>query len=205
MSKAEKGELIEAEIVKDNDGKKARRKVENKRKFQELFAPIIVDILLLAFGICLLIWADKVTSFISITIGIIFILYGIYNFIDYIRANKEQKSVASIITGIALTIAGVFLCVQTNFIKESISFIVGIFIIIISLIRLQDALSLRNLGPNYRLPAILSIIGIAAGVLCVVGKVMISDIFIQILGVMLIIFAVSNIANNISINKIKKN
>lgn len=205
MSKMEKAELIEAEIIKDNDGKKARRKVENKRKFQDLFAPILVDIFLLILGICLLVWADKVTSFISITIGIIFILYGAYNFLDYLRAQKEQKKLTSIITGIALSIAGVFLCVQTGFIKESISFIVGIFIIIISLIRLQDALALRNLGPNYRLPMVLSIVGIAAGVLCVVGKVMISDIFIQILGIMLIIFAVSNIANNISINKIKKN
>lgn len=204
MSKAEQGEVVEAVIVKDNDGKKARKKIERKRVFQDLIAPILIDIALLILGICLLVWADKVTSFISITIGIVFAIYGLYNFIDYYRSKEENRHISSIITGLALIIAGIFLCVQTDFIKESISFIVGIFIIIISLIRLQDALTYRSYGPNYRWPMLLSIIGIAAGVLCVIGKIMISNVFIQILGVMLIIFAISNIANSILIDKIKK-
>jgi len=110
----------------------------------------------------------------------------------------------TIITGIALIIAGVFLMVQTNFIKDAISFIVGTFIIIISLIRLQDAAKLRALGAASLLSTVLPIIGLVAGIFCIIGKIMITDIFIQILGAMLIIFAISNIANNITLNKLKK-
>lgn len=204
MSRSDNKEIVEAVIVKDNDGKKARQKVQNRRKFADVVVPILTDIILLVFGVYLLIWADKVTNFISITIGIIFILYGVYNFIDYIRAAAKEKRSSSIIVGIGLVIAGAFLCTQTGFIKEAISFIIGIFIILISLVRLSDAMRLRTFSSAYRWPMTLSIIGIIAGVLCIVGKIMISDIFIQILGVMLIIFAVSNIANSLALNRLKK-
>lgn len=197
-------EIVEAEIIKDNDGKKARKKVENKRHFNEVILPLLVDLALLVLGICLLIWADKVTSAISISIGIIFALYGIYNFIDYGRTPKELQKVSTLITGIALIIAGVFLMVQTDFIKDTISFIVGTFIIFISLIRLHDAAKLRSLGATSSLSIILPIIGLIAGIFCIIGKIMITDVFIQILGVMLIIFSMSNIANNITLNKLKK-
>lgn len=197
-------EIAEAVIIKDNDGKKARKKVENKRRFNQVYLPLLIDVALLVLGICLLILADRVTSAISISIGAIFSIYGLYNFIDYGRTPKELQKFSTLITGIALIIAGVFLMVQTDFIKDAISFIVGAFIIIVSLIRLQDAAKLRAFGASSTLSIVVPIIGLLAGVCCIIGKIMITDVFIQILGVMLIIFSVSNIANNIALNKLKK-
>ena len=204
MGKTTGNEIIEAEIVKDNDGKKARQKAKLKRKANDIILPIIADVILLAFGVCLLVWADKVTSFISIAIGSFFIIYALYNFISYIRAKEDEKQISKIVVGLAMLIAGIFLCVQTDFIKESISFVIGSFIIIMSIIRLQDALKFRTLSPDFRLPAILSITGIITGLLCILGKIIIPDLVLQILGVMLAIFAISNIANNISIKNLSK-
>ena len=204
MGKTTGNEIIEAEIVKDNDGKKARQKAKLKRKANDIILPIIADVILLAFGVCLLVWADKVTSFISIAIGSFFIIYSLYNFISYIRAKEDEKQISKIVVGLAMLIAGIFLCVQTDFIKESISFVIGSFIIIMSIIRLQDALKFRTLSPDFRLPAILSITGIITGLLCILGKIIIPDLVLQILGVMLAIFAISNIANNISIKNLSK-
>lgn len=197
-------EAIEAEIIKDNDGKRARKKVAQKRNFQDLVAPILVDLALLFFGFCLLIWADTVMNFVSITLGIIFILYGLYNFVDYNRSAKVQQNSSSVITGILLIIAGLFLATQTSFIKESISFIVGLFILLISLARLREATLLRTHGIGGYLPTLLSFIGIFAGALCIVGKIIISDVFIQLLGAMLIIFAISNIISSVALDKIKQ-
>ena len=204
MGKTTGNEIIEAEIVKDNDGKKARQKAKLKRKANDIILPIIADVILLAFGVCLLVWADKVTSFISIAIGSFFIIYALYNFISYIRAKEDEKQISKIVVGLAMLIAGIFLCVQTDFIKESISFVIGSFIIIMSIIRLQDALKFRTLSPDFLLPAILSITGIITGLLCILGKIIIPDLVLQILGVMLSIFAISNIANNISIKNLSK-
>ena len=157
---------------------------------KKLLAPIIIDVIMLAIGICLLLWADKVISAISIAIGSIFVLYSVFNFISYARAKeKTANDVAKIITGIALAIAGVFLIMHTGFILELISFIVGIFIIIESMIHLQDAILVRKINPNYKTPLALSMIGVVCGVLCIVGKIMVPEVIMQLLGAMLIVFA----------------
>ena len=204
MSENEGKELIEAEIIKDNDGSKARKKVANKRRFSDSFAPIIVDVILLILGVCLIIWADKVTNAISIAIGSLFILYALYNFIDYYRAKPEEKHIVNLITGLAMLIAGIFLCTNTGFIKEALSFVVGTFIVIISLIRLQDSLKLRKSSSSYQLPLYMAIIGVLAGTLMIIGKIFITDIFMQVIGVFIVIFALSNMAGHITLSRAKK-
>lgn len=157
---------------------------------KKVFAPILVDVIMLAIGICLLLWADKVISAISIAIGAIFILYSVYNFIDYGRAqSKKASDTTKIITAVALAIAGIFLITQSGFVIEMISFIIGIFIIIESMLHLQDALLIRKTNPNFKTPMALSLIGLACGVLCILGKLLIPNVVMQILGAMLIIFA----------------
>ncbi len=165
--------------------------VKNESKInKKVFAPILVDVIMLAIGICLLLWADRVISIISMAIGALFILYSVYNFISYARASqKTAADTAKIITGVALLVAGFFMITQAGFIVELISFIVGIFIIIESMIRLQDAILIRKVNPNYKTPLALSIIGLCCGVLCIVGKIMVPNVIMQLLGALLIIFA----------------
>ena len=103
-----------------------------------------------------------------------------------------------------MVIAGVFLCIKTGFIKEAISYIVGAFIIIISIARLQDALKLRKFGGDYLLSLLMAIIGLAAGTLLVIFKIFIIDILMQVIGAFIIIFAVSNIIGHISLARAKK-
>ena len=165
-------------------------------------APVLADVLLLILGITLLIWADKVVSGISVAIGALFILYAVYNFIAYLRSEKSGSDIAKLIAGIAMLIAGIYLITQTNFIKEIISFVVGVFIIIESMIRLQDSLKLRKTHKDIaKAPLILSSIGLTCGVLCILGKILIPDIFLQILGVMLILFSFADISGFLTIRK----
>ena len=101
-----------------------------------------------------------------------------------------------LIAGIAMVIAGIFLITQTSFIKEIISFIVGIFIIFESMVRLQDSLKLRKASKEAaKMPLILSSVSLICGVLCIFGKILIPDIFLQILGVMLILFSFADISS----------
>lgn len=75
------------------------------------------DAVMLVLGVCLLIWADKVTSFISIAFGILMLIYAAYTIIDCLRT--KQNSSGKIITAIALCIAGLFLIIQNSFLKSS--------------------------------------------------------------------------------------
>ena len=187
-------DIIEGQVINaDNKDEK------NNKAFLALS---LIDVIMLVLGITLIIWADTVVNGISIVIGSIFILYATYNFIAYFRSDKKSADIAKLIAGIAMIIAGGFLIVQTNFIKEIISFIVGIFIIFESMVKLQDSLKLRKINKEAaKMPLILSAISLACGVLCIFGKILIPDIFLQILGVMLIIFSFVDICGLLTIRK----
>lgn len=187
-------DIIEGQVINaDNKDEK------NNKAFLALS---LIDVIMLVLGITLLIWADKVVNGISIVIGSIFILYATYNFIAYFRSDKKSADIAKLIAGIAMVIAGGFLIVQTNFIKEIISFIVGIFIIFESMVKLQDSLKLRKINKEAaKMPLILATVSLVCGVLCIFGKILIPDVFLQILGVMLIIFSFADISGLLSIRK----
>ena len=171
---------------------KAVHKIEVKaaKKVRKFSMPVYLNVVLLALGIALLIWADKVTSLISIVIGATFVVLAAYNLIAYLRVeNRDYKEAPKLITAIALGIAGAFLIINNNFIKEVISIIVGVFLLVEGIFRLQDALETKAFNPNYKNAIILSVIGIACGALCIFGKIVVPDLILQVFGVMLIIFA----------------
>ncbi len=187
-------DIIEGQVINANN--------KDEKNNKAFLALSLIDVIMLVLGITLLIWADKVVNGISIVIGSIFILYAAYNFIAYFRSDKKSADIAKLIAGIAMVIAGGFLIMQTNFIKEIISFIVGIFIIFESMVKLQDSLKLRKINKEAaKMPLILSAVSLACGVLCIFGKILIPDIFLQILGVMLIIFSFADICGLLTIRK----
>ncbi len=194
MTENKNTDIIEGQVVD--------QKHDSGHSIKSFLAPVLVDIIMLVLGITLLIWADKVVNGISIAIGALFVLYAAYNFIAYIRSEKTGADIAKLIAGIAMLIAGIFLITQTDFMKAIISFVVGIFIIIESMIRLQESLKLRKTHREAaKVPLILSSIGLVCGVLCILGKLLIPDIFLQILGVMLILFSFADISGFLSIRK----
>lgn len=176
--------------------------VKGARKVKTFSMPVSINIILLALGICLVIWADKVTSLISVALGVLFLVYAAYNFIAWYRVeNRNVADNAKLITAIALAVAGGFLIIEKDFLKELISIILGIFLLIESIFRLQDALNSKKYNPNYKNSLILAIIGVVCGALCVFGKIIIPDLMVQILGVLLIIFAVSDTTGGIMTKK----
>lgn len=179
--------------------------VKNARKVRNFAMPTGFNIILLVLGICLLIWADKVTSLISIVIGATFIVCAVYNYIAWARIeNRTTADNAKLISAIALAIAGGFLIIQMGFIKEIISIIIGIFLLVESIFRMQDCLNSKKYNPNYKNTLILSTIGIICGALCVFGKLIVPDLILQALGVLLIIFAFVDTTGGIMTNKSAK-
>ncbi len=156
------------------------------------FAPIIADVVMLVLGICLLIWHEQVLNIISMVIGAFFILYSAYNLLAYARIKEKRNSdIKIVITAVALLIAGIFLVVRADFIREVISFIIGAYLIITSLIHMQNAIAANKQGNSA--PLILAIVGLICGILCVLGKLALPGLMVQILGAMLIIFAFCDI------------
>ena len=130
------------------------------------------------------------------------LLYAAYTIIDCLRT--KQNSSGKIITAIALCIAGLFLIIQNSFLKELVSAIIGIFIVIIGIVKLQNAIHSKPYNPKYLTPLILALIEILCGVLCITGRFIVPDLILQFLGVLLIISSLSDIIGSIMIYKAPK-
>lgn len=179
--------------------------VKEARKVKKFSMPIGINLIWLALGICLLIWADQVTTLISIIIGAVFLVCAAYNFIAYARVeNRNMSDYTKLFTGIALAVAGGFLIIQSGLIKEVISIVIGVFLLIESIFRMQDTLNSKAYNPNYKNSLILSLIGVACGALCIFGKLIVPNIMLQVLGVMLIVFAFVDTTGGVIVAKSTK-
>ncbi len=157
---------------------------------------ILLSLLLFIIGICLLFWSDEVIKAVSILLGSLFILYGVMTIIKYFKT--EPRSVLLISIGIISIVIGIILLFRKNIITETISFIVGIFIIISSIGSLTNAIEQKS--KNYMIGIGLSVTGIIIGVLCVLGKILIPNIILEFMGVLLIIYSVTSVINTIVIS-----
>ena len=152
---------------------------------------LLLSILLFVIGVCLLFWSEEVIKVVTILLGSVIILYGVRTIIKYIRL--EPKSTILLSTGIVSIIIGIILLIKQTIIADTISYIVGIFIIMSSLGNLMNTIELKS--NNYVMGIGLSITGIVIGALCIICKLLLPNIILQFMGVLLIIFGVTNFIN----------
>lgn len=146
----------------------------------------------LILGVCLTIWADKVTSLVSILLGCLALVYGISAMVSYFK--NEDKIIydrMQFIFGIIVLFVGLVLIFKVNFLKELVSFVIGMYIFVSSLLRLQECMIITKNSNIKMMPAIiLSIVGILIGLLCIIGKFLVPDMIVTYIGIMLIIYSI---------------
>ena len=159
-----------------------------KRKISE----IVLSVCILIIGICLTIWAEKVTTLVSILLGCLAILYGIMVVINYFR-NKERlfRDTIELVYGIIVLVIGFVLVFKVDFLKELVSLIIGIYIVITSVLKLSENIKIsKELNTKISSLIILPIIEIFIGLLCILGKFLLPDIIVKFIGIMLIIYSI---------------
>lgn len=185
------------------EGKAIKIEVQSKKKIPS-YVTILADIALLILGIGMVCWADTIIDVISKVIGVIFIVYALYCFIAYIRVEEKRNSdLPMLISGIALTIVGFFFFTQSGLISRFVSFVVGAFVTIISIIHLQNVLATKAINKNFKISLAFTLVSLLAGIACIFGKVLLPESFVLVMGIALIIFAASDLIGYISA-RIKK-
>lgn len=165
---------------------------------------IVLAICLLVFGMFLIIWAERITKIVSIMLGIVGILYAIMLFVNYFKKNdKTFGNTLNFIYGIFILVIGCILIFRVNFLKELISFIVGIYIVLSSTMKLHEILTLQKKdNVNMKKPLIITLILIFLGLLCILGKFLIPDLMVRVMGVILVIYSIMMIVNAKMVKKI---
>lgn len=165
---------------------------------------IVLAICLLVFGIFLIIWAERITKIVSIMLGIVGILYAIMLFVNYFKKNdKTFGNTLNFIYGIFILVIGCILIFRVNFLKELISFIVGIYIVLSSTMKLHEILTLQKKdNVSMKKPLIITLVLIFLGLLCILGKFLIPDLMVRVMGVILVIYSIMMIVNAKMVKKI---
>ena len=151
---------------------------------------IVSSVALLCVGVCFVVWADKVTEWIAILFGIIALIYATVKFILFLKTDPEKRTTLPLLYIILSAAVGILLVSRANFIKEAISFVVGVYIILTCSVQLLNISSLRRRTGLLVGSYAWSVIGIIVGALCVGGQFIIPDELARLTGVVLIIYAI---------------
>lgn len=150
----------------------------------------VSSIALLCVGICFVVWADQVTEWIAIFLGAIALTYAAASSIKFIKTAPEKRTTLSLFYIVLSACAGILLVSRAGFIKEAISFIIGIYIILTCSAQLLNISTIRHktglVVGSYLWPTL----GIIIGILCISGQFIIPNELVRLTGIALIVYAI---------------
>ena len=155
------------------------------------FINVVLTLFVFIFGLSLFLWSDKVTNLMSIIFGILLIIYGLLN--SYVYIKSKNKRIINISTSVISLVIGIILVAKPTIVSEIISFIIGGYIVLSSLNLLLDALELKN----NNIIIGLSIVEIIIGIFCILGKILIPNILLSMIGLLLMIYCVIYVIDSI--------
>ncbi len=175
-----------------------------KKKFNEMIrSSLITSIILLLVGLLLIVKPEEVLSLISIIIGIGILIIGIFGLLNYIRDLQEDHSMSlDIIYGIICIIVGSVLIINTKIVGSILPIVLGIWMVINSVIKAQYTLLLKENGNSkWKITLIFSIFTLICGILFIFNPFKGAAFITQIIGIIVVVYAIMDIANVILLKK----
>lgn len=159
------------------------------------------SIVLLLIGLLLFINPEAVVSIISYVIGFFLIVVGISQIIKYYQ-NKESSIMTSYLyIGIVISVIGFILVIKPTLIATIIPVIVGIIMILNSIEEITVSTSVKDHDEKWYIPFIFGIATLVLGIFLVLNPLMGSFIVTEILGIIIVIYAILDIIEKFSIKK----
>lgn len=165
---------------------------------------ISVAIIYLALGIIMVVTPVLVSNFICYIIGILLIIVGGSGIYTYIKAGESGGfAKITLLISVLFTALGIYILISPNGFVSIIPLVVGVMLIIESFDKISNALNAKKLGYNewYKM-LIASIIIFILGLVLVFNPFESVTMFIRVIGIFLIIDAISNIYLSNQLSKI---
>ena len=168
------------------------------------------SILFIIIGASLFIDPAGFVVLVSYLIGVLLLVAGVNNVISYSKNRDLSVSKTLLVFGIILFIMGIFLIARPTFIGKIVPSIIGVCLIISSIEKLLylNYLNDKN-SDNYIISLISGIVILLAGIFLLFNPLAGTLIATQIIGVLIMIYAIMDIIEKIRFKKgfrnIKKN
>lgn len=156
---------------------------------------LILSVLLIAFSITLIVYPS--ISNLAIAYGIASIL--ILNGLSIIIRSGSLTDMLSV--GLAFIIPGIIIFFIPNIIISILPIVIGLYMIINSFIKLTLSLNMIKDDKKYLISRVLSILTLLCGFILVINPMKGADTITQIIGIIILVYSISNFSNLIIIKK----
>ena len=168
---------------------------------------IISSLLLLLFGLVLAVNAEGFIKSITVAIGVVLLLIGVFPVIDYFRYRKEGLGASvGLISGIFSIVCGLMLLINEDLLMILIPVFIGVWMIINGINKIQVSFEIKDLGEkSWIITFIYSILIIVLGGYFIVNPISGATTVTSFIGIVLCIYAVLDIIDCVIIKVKVKN
>lgn len=168
---------------------------------------IISSLLLFLFGLVLAVNAEGFIKSITVAIGVVLLLIGVFPVIDYFRYRKEGLGASvGLISGIFSIVCGLMLLINEDLLMILIPVFIGVWMIINGINKIQVSFEIKDLGEkSWIITFIYSILIIVLGGYFIVNPISGANTVTSFIGIILCIYAVLDIIDCIIIKVKVKN
>lgn len=156
---------------------------------------IISSVLLFLFGLVLAVNAEGFIKSITVAIGVVLLLIGVFPVIDYFRYRKEGLGASvGLISGIFSIVCGLMLLINEDLLMILIPVFIGVWMIINGINKIQVSFEIKDLGEkSWIITFIYSILIIILGGYFIVNPISGATTVTSFIGIILCIYAVLDI------------
>ena len=162
---------------------------------------IISSVLLFLFGLVLAVNAEGFIKSITVAIGVVLLLIGVFPVIDYFRYRKEGLGASvGLISGIFSIVCGLMLLINEDLLMILIPVFIGVWMIINGINKIQVSFEIKDLGEkSWVITFIYSILIMVLGGYFIVNPISGATTVTSFIGIILCIYAVLDIIDCIII------
>ena len=168
---------------------------------------IISSVLLFLFGLILAVNAEGFIKSITVAIGVVLLLIGVFPVIDYFRYRKEGLGASvGLISGIFSIVCGLMLLINEDLLMILIPVFIGVWMIINGINKIQVSFEIKDLGEkSWIITFIYSILIMVLGGYFIVNPISGATTVTSFIGIILCIYAVLDIIDCVIIKVKVKN
>lgn len=156
---------------------------------------IISSVLLFLFGLVLAVNAEGFIKSITVAIGVVLLLIGVFPVIDYFRYRKDGLGASvGLISGIFSIVCGLMLLINEDLLMILIPVFIGVWMIINGINKIQVSFEIKDLGEkSWIITFIYSILIMVLGGYFIVNPISGVTTVTSFIGIILCIYAVLDI------------
>ena len=168
---------------------------------------MISSVLLFLFGLILAVNAEGFIKSITVAIGVILLLIGVFPVIDYFRYRKDGLGASvGLISGIFSIVCGLMLLINEDLLMILIPVFIGVWMIINGINKIQVSFEIKDLGEkSWVITFIYSILIMVLGGYFIVNPISGATTVTSFIGIVLCIYAVLDIIDCVIIKVKVKN